>query len=95
MRSVIVCFIFPVAGCDSEQNSKTSGVLTVATVGGIVLLGHSRALGTSGSFAIQSVYGRTLSCEGKFRYPRPPDGTGYFSCCDGRSGSVRFKPMAC
>lgn len=84
-------FLLFVAGCANEMGSVNGGVLTVATVRDMVLIGHSRTLGSTGSFEIRSVYGVPMSCEGKFRYPRPPDGTAFFKCSDGQHGSVRIK----
>ena len=91
IRVLIIILLLLAAGCANETGSKNSGVLTVATVRDMVLIGHSRTLGTTGSFEIQSVYGAPMSCEGRFRYPRPPDGTAYFNCSDGQQGSVRIK----
>jgi len=78
-------------GCAAQTESTRGDVLTVATVGGYVLVGYAFTLGTTGAFRLDSVYGGSLSCEGKFRYPRPPHGTAYFACSDGQSGSIRIE----
>lgn len=75
-----------VAGCAGELSPTDGVVLTVAVVRDSVLVGHSKTRGTNGSFELQSVYGRPLECAGKFRYSRPPDGTAFFTCGDGKGG---------
>lgn len=91
MRVIAVFLMLVATGCANEAGPKPGGVLTVATVRDMVLIGYSRMLGTSGSFEMRSVYGAPLSCEGRFRYPRPPDGKAYFECSDGQRGSIRIK----
>lgn len=91
MRTVFTYLAALLVGCAYETSPEAGGVLTVATVRDHVLIGHARTLGTTGSFELQSVYGGALTCEGRFRYPRPPDGTAYFDCSDGQNGSVRIR----
>ena len=91
MRTALGSFAVLLVGCAYEQSPEAGGVLTVATVRDHVLIGYARTRGTTGSFELQSVHGGTLTCEGRFRYPRPPDGTAYFNCSDGQSGSVRIR----
>ena len=91
MRNTTAIFAFFLVGCANEIDPVASGILTVATIRDHVLIGYSRTLGTTGSFVVQSVSGGSISCEGKFRYPRPPDGTAYFDCSHGQSGSVRIR----
>jgi len=91
MRKGPWILVVALVGCASQERITNVGVLTVATVGEYVLVGFSKSLGTTGSFRVQSVHGGSLVCDGKFRYPRPPDGTARFSCSDGRSGSIRIK----
>ena len=91
MRKGQWLLVFTLVGCASTESPERRGVLTVATVGEYVLVGFSKSLGTAGSFTVQSVHGGSFSCDGTFRYPRPPDGTARFHCSDGRSGSIRIK----
>lgn len=91
MRILPVIFIFLVTGCVNEPGPMAGGVLTIATVGDLVLIGYSKTRGTTGSFAIQSVYGGPLNCEGTFRYPSLPNGIAFFNCSDGQTGSIRIK----
>jgi len=85
---IVTTFLF---GCATQSETRRGDILTVATVGEYVLIGYSFSLGTTGSFSLESVYGGPLSCEGRFRYPRPPDGAAYFECSDRHPGPIRIK----
>ncbi len=91
IAALMAAMPFLLCGCVADPLQPTGGVLTVATVRDLVLIGTSTTLGDTGSFELQSVYGPALHCAGRFRYQPFPAGIAFFDCSDGQSGRIRIR----
>ena len=78
-------------GCaNSNHPQQPPGILTVAVMGEIVLVGRAYPAGTAGTFSLQALEHR-LNCSGNYRYEAFPSGRARYSCSDGTSGAMRIE----
>lgn len=78
-------------GCaNGNQSQQPPGILTVAVIGEIVLVGRAYPAGTAGTFSLQALE-HSLKCSGSYRYRTFPSGRARYSCSDGTSGAMRIE----
>ncbi len=86
---ISVVLVFVLLGCSSNTPRQPPGILTVAVVGEIVLVGRAYPAGTAGTFSLQALE-QAMECSGSYRYLTFPNGRARYSCSDGTSGSMRI-----